>query len=711
MDIKMSFDEFCQKYNITLTSAQKQAASTADGAVLLLATPGSGKTTVLVSRLGYMINALGINPEEILTMTYTVAAARDMSERYRQLFGDDAAMPEFRTINSVSCKINSYFEYAKGRTAPVLLNNSGRRSVMIGEIYRRVTGEFAVESVIRTIETAITYTKNMMLNDEEINALKPEDIDFAPIYKMYCEQLKQHRMMDYDDQMVYALKILSGFPDILEHFRRRYRYICVDEAQDTSRIQHEIIKLLAGKNGNIFMVGDEDQSIYGFRAAYPQALIDFSKTYSNARVLLIEQNFRSSKQIVDMAQSFISKNKNRYEKHMTSVRGEGAQVCEIRVKDRRAQYRYLLSAAKSCEESTAVLYRENDSAIPLIDCLVRNNIGYRCRQVDSTFFSHRVIRDITDYIHFAENPHDGEIFMRLYYKLGARITWLAAEKAVRMSRETKKTILECAAELSDDLSARTRSMCRALNTHFSHLSGDTAQKAMYRITEYMGYSEYAEKNSSGKNKIHILSLLAAEEPSAARLLERLSELYEIIRNGSTDENSQFCLSTIHSSKGLEYDNVFLADITDGILPNVVPDSKESSPDEFNAFEEERRIFYVGMTRARNRLSIFTFRDEELTSAFADSLFPKKAPKSKEKSEADNMRKLKQVFIRQKKPAAVPQETASQYTTNTAVVHKVFGRGKITAVNGDVITVVFDSGEQKRLSLSASLAKNILSPGK
>ena len=283
----MEFSQWKERYSLSLDEQQEQAVQAVDGPVLLLAVPGSGKTTVLVSRVGYLCLARGIPPEQILTMTYTVAAARDMRTRFTALFGEQAAQRlEFRTINGVCSQIIRTYERRLGRTAFTLLEDAGQRGALLGELYRAQTGEFAAESTVKALMTAVTYAKNQMLTGEELAQVQVEGVEFSKIFRDYEQALRQSRRMDYDDQMVYALRILRQHPRILEEFQGRFRYFCVDEAQDTSRIQHRIIRMLAGQSQNLFLVGDEDQSIYGFRAAWPQALMEFRQIYPEGEVLL-----------------------------------------------------------------------------------------------------------------------------------------------------------------------------------------------------------------------------------------------------------------------------------------------------------------------------------------------------------------------------------------------------------------------------------------
>ena len=268
----MTTEEFTARYMPQFSEQQKAAVRETEGPVLLLAVPGSGKTTVLVTRLGYMALCRGIDPAHILAVTYTVAATRELRARFTARFPELAGQtPEFRTINGLSSKIIEACGRQRG-PAFALQENAGELAALVGRIYQALNGDYPTDSTIREVRTAITYCKNMMLSADEIAAQDFGLPRFSELYTHYCAALREARQMDYDDQMAYALAILRKQPEILAEFQARYPYLCVDESQDTSRVQHAIIELLAKKTGNLFMVGDEDQSIYGFRAAYPEAL-------------------------------------------------------------------------------------------------------------------------------------------------------------------------------------------------------------------------------------------------------------------------------------------------------------------------------------------------------------------------------------------------------------------------------------------------------
>ena len=695
----MNYLEFKEQFHLNLDEQKDAAVQAVDGPVLLLAVPGSGKTTVLVTRVGYMRYVKHIPADQILTMTYTVAAARDMRKRYASFFGEaEAHKLEFRTINGVCSRIIQYYERVTGRRAFRLLEDGSQKTAMLAELIRAQTNEFATESTIKTVQTAITYTKNMMLKGEEIERVDVEGVSFPPIYRTYCKILRERQLMDFDDQMVYALQILKQYPRILRAVQCRYRYFCVDEAQDTSKIQHRIIQLLASQSRNLFMVGDEDQSIYGFRAAYPQALTEFERLYPQAKVLYMEQNYRSTPEIIALADRFIQKNQNRHPKHIRATRPSGPRPREVSVYDRQAQYKYLCKIAERCEQETAVLYRDNDSALPLIDLLDRSNIPYRCRQVESLFFTNRVVKDITDIIRFAMAPDDGDRFMEIYYKLGAGISKNAAIEAVNRAERKGMDILDYIAGLST-VSPWTKRQCRALQTHLENLLDDRADKAVYRIVHFMGYGEYLENRGIDPNKADILEALGADQPTPHDLLDRLEELRDVIQAGSTgNADCPFVLSTVHSSKGLEYDRVILMDVMDGILPKVLPSPKDG-PEELEAYEEERRLFYVGMTRAKNELTILSYRKPSLYSTFTEELFPKKtAAKPTAKCTA---------ALKPGVSAKQIADDAEKFKVGTRLVHKGFGAGTLTVKTGDIVSIAFDNGTDKRFSLSSMLKMGLL----
>ena len=723
----MEWKEFETTFSVKLNQQQKEAVQSTKGPVLLLAVPGSGKTTVLVTRLGYMIYCRNIPPESILTVTYTVAATKDMSERFAVRFGEDMAKRlEFRTINGICAMIIQYYGRRIGKTPFELVKDEKATTGMLIRICQDHGMGYPTESDLKNVRTLITYIKNMMLNEEELQKLEEEsDIRIAGIYREYCRQMREQKLMDYDDQMLYAYNILRKDPGVLAYFQNRYPYICVDEAQDTSKIQHAIIALLAAGTGNLFMVGDEDQSIYGFRAAYPEALLSFEKKHSGAKVLLMEENFRSNAKIVEAADKFIQKNTLRHEKHMRAAREAGADIREISLKSRKAQYVYLMKAAQKCttgmagmsgsEEhrgradasvtETAVLYRDNECAIPLIDLLERKNIPYRMRNADLSFFTHRTVLDVQNIIRFAMDPKDTELFMQIYYRLKLFFNKKDALRYAQISQEKDMEVLDAALKYGnlekyqeDNIRNLKRQMVRILN-----MPGD---EAVNQILTYMGYQDYLKKMGMNANKLETVKLIGSRVESPEKLLERLEELRTIIQEKVSDKDCPFILSTMHASKGLEYDTVYLLDVMDGILPEkVLANPRTASKEELETYEEERRLFYVGVTRAKNQLNVFTTNKP---SKFCSELLGKRNLRENQQKEYAGIKKWGDYSPAgtygikgngmyhgygtghgsQKQPGKSYQELADALGEGMIVKHKKFGEGVVVDMEGEHIRIQF-----------------------
>lgn len=723
----MEWKEFETTFSVKLNQQQKEAVQSTKGSVLLLAVPGSGKTTVLVTRLGYMIYCRNIPPESILTVTYTVAATKDMSERFAVRFGEDMAKRlEFRTINGICAMIIQYYGRRIGKTPFELVKDEKATTGMLIKICQDHGMGYPTESDLKNVRTLITYIKNMMLNEEELQKLEEEsDIRIAGIYREYCRQMREQKLMDYDDQMLYAYNILRKDPGVLAYFQNRYPYICVDEAQDTSKIQHAIIALLAAGTGNLFMVGDEDQSIYGFRAAYPEALLSFEKKHPGAKVLLMEENFRSNAKIVEAADKFIQKNTLRHEKHMRAAREAGADIREISLKSRKAQYVYLMKAAQECttgmagmsgsEEhrgradasvtETAVLYRDNECAIPLIDLLERKNIPYRMRNADLSFFTHRTVLDVQNIIRFAMDPKDTELFMQIYYRLKLFFNKKDALRYAQISQEKDMEVLDAALKYGnlekyqeDNIRNLKRQMVRILN-----MPGD---EAVNQILTYMGYQDYLKKMGMNANKLETVKLIGSRVESPEKLLERLEELRTIIQEKVSDKDCPFILSTMHASKGLEYDTVYLLDVMDGILPEkVLANPRTASKEELETYEEERRLFYVGVTRAKNQLNVFTTNKP---SKFCSELLGKRNLRENQQKEYAGIKKWGDYSPAgtygikgngmyhgygtghgfQKQPGKSYQELADALGEGMIVKHKKFGEGVVVDMEGEHIRIQF-----------------------
>ena len=597
---------------------------------------------------------------------------------------------EFRTINGVCARIIRTYEKMTGGQAFTLVADERESTAFLGAICKECMETYPTENDIRTVRTQMTYAKNMMLSDDEIRELdKKAGLPIRRIYRAYNDRMREERRMDYDDQLVYAYRILRKYPSILKAVQNVYRYICVDEAQDTSRIQYEIIRLLAGKHGNLFMVGDEDQSIYGFRAAYPEALLDFEKMHDGARILLMEENFRSDAHIVAAADRFIQRNLRRHDKHMHAFRPAQNEVREILLPSRSAQYAYLMKIACNCKAETAVLYRENECAIPLIDLLERNGVPYRVRMQDMTFFTHRVVMDVAAIIRFAYDPYDTEAFMQIYYKITTYLRREEAQTLCAISKAHGISVLE-ALDVAQGIHGGTLKSCRTVQTQLWKLRSERADRAIFRIGAMMGYGEYLDRVGIKRSKLDILEGIGQNEPSAAHLLKRLESLREILLNKNTDRSARFTLSTVHSAKGLEYDTVYLMDAVDRILPEtVVANPLTAKAEELESYEEDRRLFYVAATRARNHLLVLTYQGEN--SCFCDEFLQKNKPDEKS--------------IRTAKDSGYIA-FCKQYAVGARIAHKKFGEGAVLGEEAGFITVRFADGRIRKFALAVLYEKSL-----
>ena len=708
----MNWNEFEQKYAKKLNEQQKRAVQKVNGPVLLLAVPGSGKTTVLVTRLGYMALCCGIEPEKVLTVTYTVAATKDMAARCASYFGEELAQRfEFRTINGICAKIIQYYGKSIGRKPFELVQDEKQIAALLSAIYQETEKDYPTENDLQTVRRLISYIKNSMLTADEIRKLEQEledPLHLTQIYQRYSQAMRERRQMDYDDQMVYAYQMLRKFPELLAYFQRQYPYLCVDEAQDTSKIQHAILALLAARTENLFLVGDEDQSIYGFRAAYPQALLEFEDRHPGAEVLLMEENFRSTADIVNAADRFIQKNVFRHPKTMKAARTERSAIHAIAAGSRGTQYRYLAKVAETCAHSsepqrTAVLYRDNECALPLVDLLERNGTPYRMRQMDMTFFTHRTVLDIVRIFKLAVNPYDTEAFLQIYYKIGTYIKKADAQRIAEISAARDIPVLDAALEYGE-LNAHAAASTKSVRTHLRNMLTERADKALYRVTEYLGYRDYLTRSGGkGESKLEILRILGSREATPAEFLDRLGYLKQRISEGTPYEENAILLSTIHASKGLEYETVYLLDVIDGILPESMPAGlKTVSRQELEAYEEERRLFYVGMTRAKEQLYLFTTNRK---STFCEELFGKAAKKQrtdapKQKSESIDS----QADAAQR--AELYRKFREHFEVGSLVTHFKFGEGVILEITEKQVTIQF-ADKPRKLDLYLTARKKLL----
>lgn len=600
-----------QKYGIQLNKEQEKAVLSTEGAILLLAVPGSGKTTVIVTKIGYLLFCKQIPASSILTLTFSVSAAKDMKERFIKKFGKEKSQEvEFRTIHSFCYKILKEYEKEKKTKIFDLITNQNQ---VIAKLYAQITGEYANEVTIKEIITKIAYSKNKMLTKEEIEKIEIEDVNFRILYQRYEQYKRQHNQMDFDDQLLYAYQILKQYPDILAKFKKQYQYINIDEAQDTSKLQHEIIALLV--TNNIFMVGDEDQSIYQFRAAYPQALLNFKTKYPNSKILLMQTNYRSSKEIVEISNNFIKQNTERMDKTiLVGSKVKGKKVKQIVFNTIQEQYDYVVKQSKKAKETLAILYRNNDSAIPLVEILKKNKIEFYLKEQEVNFFKDKMVKDIKDFLIFSKQMDNVELFKKIYYKINCGIRKEMVEKI--QAKKLKETIFDAIMQQEELLNWQ---MSKLVNTkrNIQELQHKNAYEAIMSILKDIGYEEYLQnkenqnqKASNYQQKLNIILGIAKRNKTIKNFLEVMQQLEDTIKQGGK-KNANIIISTIHASKGLEYDKVMLIDVIDGILPMVskIESDRQQQKEKKEQYEEEVRLAYVAMTRAKKELEMLSYQKD------------------------------------------------------------------------------------------------------
>lgn len=599
----MDYHTFCQKFNICgLNEQQEAAVRRVNGATLLLAVPGSGKTTVIVARTGYLMYVAGVQPENILTITYTRAAAKEMKERFAKKFATER-MPAFSTINSFCLSVINTCVKEKYIHVPKLVPNN---ESIIRAIAAKMLPEYPSDSQVRSLAQKVCKVKNKLMTFQEIEAIEENSLDFSAFYQAYKLYMSEHDLMDFDDQLLMANDLLDEYPDILQRAHEKFRYVSVDEAQDTSYVQHLIVQKLVGRNGNIFMVGDEDQSIYGFRGAYPAALLDFQSNYNEPCILRMETNYRSDRNIVSAANQFIKLNTRRLDKNMRAQSQKDGAIVVTCIDRMEQQAELLLERIRNQkpDESLAILYRNNDSAIPLINLLQMNGIQVQTRDATGTFMTNYVIRDLLDFMLLALNPADTTAFGHLYYKMGLYMKGVTAKRIIEAVEEGEcRNVFSAAMKFAGGKGYAWKIEC--LPRDFSDLAKKKPAEAIDYILFMLDYwsNWLTKKIDAGASeqfislRISILKMVAEKYSTIPDFLAALKNITEY--KGCEDSN--VTVTTIHSSKGLEFDKVILIDMVSGIIPGD-SDDRDAEDD-----EEDARAFYVGATRARHELEIITCR--------------------------------------------------------------------------------------------------------
>lgn len=697
------FQELEEK-GIKLNDAQMAAAVHKDGPCIVLAVPGSGKTTTMVVRIYMLIKYYNIDPKNILAMTFSKASARDMKERFCSFFQDVSCNNiTFSTIHSFAYSVVRNYESVKGIKYKFTEsndndndNNSGmgmmRKIPILKKIYRDINLEFINEDQIEILCNDIGYVKNKMIVLKDFDKYNFKINSFSEIFIKYEEYKAHHNLIDYDDMLTIAYDKLRELPQLLNYYRERYKYVLIDEGQDTSLIQHKIIQLLAKPNDNLFIVADDDQSIYGFRASEPKELLDFKQKYKDAKIYFMEQNYRSTKNIVSLANEFIKCNKERYEKNIFTNREDGNRVEIINKKDEREQAKFLVEYFKKNEndlKNFAVLFRNNISSVILGDELEGCNIPFYMKDSKLYIFNHWITLDIQAFMNFSQNNNDVDAFERIYYRTGLFLSKSIFEY-VKDNNKTSvfDTLIKCPL-----LTNKQRGTIYEYKARFDVLRGKSPRRAIDYIYNELKYREYLKKGGTASGYsvesleriIYIIKIIAEKTPSFTDFSERLRKLNDIFKASINNKGKNVVtLTTIHSAKGLEYDTVFLIDLVDGEFPTYDSISKAEMEKDLTLIEEENRLFYVGITRAKNKLYIF-----------------KLSSKNGSNSVVSRYVKSTNDIINLNANVSSSQENCNQIFNLNAgdlIKHKHFGAGVVVKIKNNIVDVRFEDSDIKRLDL-------------
>ena len=604
-----------------LNPAQREAVSHVNGALLVLAGAGSGKTRVLTSRIARLIEVEGVDPTQILAVTFTNKAAGEMRERIGRMLGAEPRGMWVGTFHAMGARMLRSSAHLVGRSSSYTIYDQDDSLSVIKRLMERHRVP-AKQFTPRGIQGAISDAKNKLVTPVEYQrlAMDPFAKAVGAIYTSLAEELQRSNAVDFDDLLVLPVRMLQQHPDRLASYRGRFRYILVDEYQDTNRAQYELIKLLGGEHGNVCVVGDDDQSIYGWRGADIRNILDFNKDFPDPSVVRLEENYRSTPQILDLANAVISVNTGRMGKTLRATHASGEAVTVVRALDERDEADFVVgellarrSASSALElNDVAVLYRTNAQSRALEEALRRHAVPYRLVGA-VRFYDRREIRDLMAYLKLIANPSDDEAFRRAVSAPKRGLGETTIEQLADAARSRSLPMFE-AAQLPDVV-ATLRAAARVALGEFVRLIASLREGAVEAavdeilrdLVEAIHYGDYlrAEGPDSADRLDNVRELMAGAAETVAdelgevglRPLDHFLQRATLVAgvDGLTADADAVTLMTVHNAKGLEYPLVFITGLEDGLFP------LGKAYDDPAMLEEERRLLYVGITRAERKL--------------------------------------------------------------------------------------------------------------
>ena len=686
------FDWLASEKHITLSPQQRAAVEETDGPGLLVATPGSGKTTVIVCRTARLMRVLGVPDSRILTLTFGKQSQLDMDRRFANLF-PELPKPRFSTIHALCLDILRTYSGMTGREMFQLRQDC--TALVRGLLAQQLHG-FVDEETLQAALSGLDRVCNTLQPPER--CARPDDhFDLKQLHEDYRRLKRESRVMDFNDLLTFAHRALTIVPPLLQRYRDAYDYIQIDEAQDTSPIQQRICDQLAGPGGNLFLVGDEDQSIYGFRGAAPDYLMNFEHTHPGARVLYMETNYRSCPEVVDAGSRIIQYNTNRRRKHMTAASSGRGVVESCALRDWSAQGAEVARRAQALPggSTLGVLCRNNDSLPALTAALKRGGVPFTVSRKDGKppLFSHYTLRNLRSLIRLSYNPCDGEAFYDLRNRIRRDIPPFIAKQV----RDSGENVFE---QLADRLRLAGSDLA-ALERKAQKVAAYKTMRA-YPAVCAMVEDFHLDNHGAARAKTDALMTLAMDAETLDHFTARLDEL-ELLFDTDPPRGGNVFLTTIHAAKGLEYDEVILADVRQGILP---ADDADDTPEQRAELEEETRLMYVALTRARSRCTVLTATTSHgipaPASIFVQRLFPPyRAPNQPSRP----AKTIHRGAITRFKPRSSAREDYSAWT-GRHVRHARFGEGIVLTVRGSTADVRF-ADTVRVLDLSACIAGGLL----
>ena len=610
----------------TLNAQQKKAVLQTEGPVLILAGAGSGKTRVLTHRVAYLIDQCGVNPWNIMAITFTNKAAGEMRDRVDKIVGFGSESIWVATFHSSCVRILRRYADRLGYDTNFSIYDTDDSKSVMKDICKRYQLE-TTQLKMRAIMQSISKCKDNLVSPQEYSLNTQNDPRKMRISKAYMEYqaaLKKSNAMDFDDLLMNTVELFRKNPDVLEQYQDRFRYIMVDEYQDTNNAQFELIRLLAQKYENLCVVGDDDQSIYRFRGANIRNILDFEKVYPNAMVIKLEQNYRSTQNILDAANGVISNNSGRKDKSLWTDEGTGEKVHFRKFDTAMEEASFIADeigalkrAGKLDYSETAVLYRTNAQSRLIEEKFVLNGIPYDL--VGGTnFYSRREIKDLLCYLKTVDNARDDVAVKRIINVPKRGIGATTIENVQTYANERGIGFYDALCEVDQIVSVQRAAgklkdfvtMISVFRAKMKEYSLEQLLKDIIATTSYVDYiraeteDDESGDNDREQNIDELISKIAAyeekeDEPSLSGFLEEVALVADIDTIGDDDE--KVLLMTLHSAKGLEFENVYLAGMEEGMFPSFMTlEVEDSDP---YAMEEERRLAYVGITRAKKELTL------------------------------------------------------------------------------------------------------------